>query len=297
MRTARFRLRTGRVLPPEISIVRQPAHNRRQVSSSQFPSPAGDSDTRMEFWKLNQSADVSVAIDSRSGKQWSYSELREDAARIQAALPRLGRKSLGLLIAQNCYECLAAYLAALNSGSALILLDAALNPALLRDFLMAYRPDWVFATQPELKFDGIPEERLGRTRVVRDRGAAGTGNSSRSRPPAEHLGIDGKSEAGSAHAEQPGSECGFHRSVSATDVSRAADYVAANVVFVWALGYQQPLARGRDHCLHRGRCVATGILGCRRSIRLHIVRGCSVHLPDAAADGAAEQERHRHYAS
>ena len=131
-----------------------------------FRVPSGDSDTRMEFWKLNQSGDVTVAIDARSGKQWSYSALREDAARIQAALPRLGRKSLGLLIAQNCYECLAAYLAALNAGCALILLDATLNEALLRDFLVAYRPDWVFANQPELTFEGYRKQCLGRTRVA-----------------------------------------------------------------------------------------------------------------------------------
>ena len=108
----------------------------------------------MEFWKINQSGDALAVIDARSGKQWSYSELRQDAAQIQAGLPHLGRKTLGLLIAQNCYECLAAYLAALNSGSALILLDATLNPELLRDFSLAYRPDWVFAAQPDLGLSG-----------------------------------------------------------------------------------------------------------------------------------------------
>jgi len=134
--------------------------------SSQFPSPAGDSDTSMEFWKLDQSEEAPAVIAARSGKQWTYAALREDAARIQATLPRLGRKSLGLLIAQNCYECLAAYLAALHSGSALIVLDATLNSALLRDFLVAYRPDWVFATQPELELAGYRKSASGETGLL-----------------------------------------------------------------------------------------------------------------------------------
>lgn len=108
----------------------------------------------MEFWKVDRFGEAPAAIDARSGKQWNYAELRADAARIRAALPQLGRKSLGLLIAQNCYECLAAYLAALNAGSAVILLDASLNAELLRDFLLTYRPDWVFTAQPELELAG-----------------------------------------------------------------------------------------------------------------------------------------------
>ncbi len=102
----------------------------------------------MTFWSLSQPDDATAAIDARSGSQWTYATLRAAAARIQAALPDLGRKSLGLMLAQNRYECLAAYLAALNAGSALILLDATLNPELLHDFLQAYQPDWIFTLQP-----------------------------------------------------------------------------------------------------------------------------------------------------
>jgi long-chain acyl-CoA synthetase len=115
----------------------------------------------MEFWKVNQSGEAPAAIDARSGKQWNYAELRNDVAGVQAELPRLGRKSLGLLLAQNRYECLVAYLAALNAGSALIVLDAALDPALMRDFLSAYRPDWVFAAQSELGLAGYRNSAAG----------------------------------------------------------------------------------------------------------------------------------------
>jgi long-chain acyl-CoA synthetase len=115
----------------------------------------------MEFWKVTQPDGSPAAIDARSGKLWSFGQLREDVGRIQAALPRLGRKSLGLLIAGNQYECLAAYLAALNSDAALILLDANLNSELQRDFLAAYRPDWVFAGTPGWRGEGYRESGLG----------------------------------------------------------------------------------------------------------------------------------------
>jgi long-chain acyl-CoA synthetase len=107
----------------------------------------------MTFWKLSQPDEAPAVIDARSGMQWSYAMLRADAARIQAALPNLNRKSLGLVLAQNRQECLAAYLAALNAGSALILLDVTLNPGLLHDFVEAYKPDWIFTAQPD---PGVP---------------------------------------------------------------------------------------------------------------------------------------------
>ncbi len=115
----------------------------------------------MGFWRVGQPGEALAAIDARSRKQWRYGELCDDMGRIQAALPRLGRKSLGLLIAQNRYECLAAYLAALNADSALMLLDATLNATLLSDFLAAYRPDWIFAAQPGLDFAGYQKSKSG----------------------------------------------------------------------------------------------------------------------------------------
>ncbi len=111
-------------------------------------------DTCMEFWKVTHSGEAPAAIDARGVKQWNYGDLRRDVARMQAALPALGRKSLGLLFTQNRYECLVAYLAALNAGSALVLLDAALNAELLRRFLVTYQPDWVFGGQTEMGLAG-----------------------------------------------------------------------------------------------------------------------------------------------
>jgi acyl-CoA synthetase (AMP-forming)/AMP-acid ligase II len=104
----------------------------------------------MDFWKLNHNDDAPAAIEANSGKFHSYSELRADVARFQNALPRVERRSLGLIICTNEYNCLAAYLAALNENSAVILLDSALNESLLREFVLTYHPDWIFAADSKV---------------------------------------------------------------------------------------------------------------------------------------------------
>jgi long-chain acyl-CoA synthetase len=119
-----------------------------------FLNPASSGDTTMEFWRVSQSGEATAAIDAHGGKKWSYADLERDASRIREALPFLGRRSLGFLIANNCYECLAAYLAALNADCALILVDGSLKPALLREVLATYRPDWIHSAQPEFQLEG-----------------------------------------------------------------------------------------------------------------------------------------------
>jgi long-chain acyl-CoA synthetase len=108
----------------------------------------------MEFWKVAHSGEAPAAIDARGGRLWNYGDLRQDVAHLQAALPMMGRKSLGLLLARNRYDCLIAYLAALNAGSALLLLDVSLNAELLGEFLATYHPDWVFTGQTDMSLTG-----------------------------------------------------------------------------------------------------------------------------------------------
>jgi acyl-CoA synthetase (AMP-forming)/AMP-acid ligase II len=118
-------------------------------------------DGGMDFWRLAHSDDSPAAIEANSGKFHSYRELREDMARFRRALPQLDRKSLGLIISANQYPCLTAYLAALNAGNALILLDSSLNEALLREFVNTYQPDWIFVAGTRTDLTGYRESPSG----------------------------------------------------------------------------------------------------------------------------------------
>jgi acyl-CoA synthetase (AMP-forming)/AMP-acid ligase II len=107
----------------------------------------------MKFWSLEHPSNAIFVVDAQTGAQKSYDQLRCDTDRVAAAIPKLGRKSLGLLLGQNRYQCIVAYLAALKSNHALMLVDAALNRKLLLELVAAYRPDWISAGSPDA---GVP---------------------------------------------------------------------------------------------------------------------------------------------
>jgi long-chain acyl-CoA synthetase len=111
----------------------------------------------MKFWMLEQPQNALAVVDAQTGARNSYEQLRRDTERVAGMIPKLGRKSLGLLLAQNRYECIVAYLAALNSNHALMLVDAALNRNLLLELVATYRPDWICAASPDM---GVPGYRM-----------------------------------------------------------------------------------------------------------------------------------------
>ena len=127
--------------------------------------PTAYTGSSMGFWRTQRFGGAVAALDGRSGTEWTYAQLGEDAARIQASLPRPGRKTLGVLLANNRYQCLAAYVAALNADTALIVLDASLNVELLGEFLSAYRPDWLFSDDPEFGIAGYRQSPSGMPRL------------------------------------------------------------------------------------------------------------------------------------
>jgi acyl-CoA synthetase (AMP-forming)/AMP-acid ligase II len=106
------------------------------------------------FWELEHPRDRLAVVDVHTGVQRTYAELRDDVARTIAAMPPHENKSLIMLLAQNRYECLLAYLAALNSGEALMLVDAGLNQELMLKLLSTYQPDFVCAMAAELELPG-----------------------------------------------------------------------------------------------------------------------------------------------
>ena len=106
----------------------------------------------MNFWKLEHPQQQLAVIDAQTGQEWSYGQLREDVEQVASFAPRA--KSLRILLAQNRYHCIVAYLAALNSGDALLLIDATLNRELLTSLIDVYRPYSIYAAPEELSFSG-----------------------------------------------------------------------------------------------------------------------------------------------
>jgi len=106
----------------------------------------------MDFWKIEHAPESLAVIDSATGRRKTYRELRHDVG--QTFMPKQPNRSLILLLAQNRYECLVTYLAALQSGNPLLLADASLNRDLLLQLVNTYRPDYIYASPSDLSLPG-----------------------------------------------------------------------------------------------------------------------------------------------
>jgi long-chain acyl-CoA synthetase len=106
----------------------------------------------MDFWKIEHSLESVAVVEGPAGTPKTYGELRQDVGQI--FMPKQEQRSLIMLLAQNRYECLVAYLAALQSGHPLLLTDASLNRDLLLQLVDTYRPDYIYASCPDLALDG-----------------------------------------------------------------------------------------------------------------------------------------------
>lgn len=109
----------------------------------------------MDFWKLEHPPQSLAVMEPVASLQKTYGELRQDLA--QVLMPR--RRSLIMLLAQNQYSCLLTYLAALQSGHPLLLVDASLNRELLGQLVDTYRPAYIHVSSPDLT---LPEYELRR---------------------------------------------------------------------------------------------------------------------------------------
>ena len=106
----------------------------------------------MDFWKIEHARVSLAVIDAASGRRKTYGEFRHDVGQI--FMPKQPHRSLILLLAQNRYECLVTYLAALQSGNPLLLADASLNRDLLLQLVNTYRPDYIYASSSDLALPG-----------------------------------------------------------------------------------------------------------------------------------------------
>ena len=117
------------------------------------------------FWKLAHPAGNLAVIDVHSGEQKTYGEVRADLQRLRVDIAEPGKKSLMMLLAQNRYECLVAYLTALDAGHPLILVDAALHRDLFMKLVNTYSPDYKLGAGPELAPSGYGHRQAGKLRI------------------------------------------------------------------------------------------------------------------------------------
>lgn len=100
------------------------------------------------FWQLEHPPQNPAVLIAETGQQKTYGELRAAVEQAASAMSAFARDSLVMLLAQNRYECLVVYLAALEARRALLLADATLNQALLQRLVSTYQPDFVYTSNP-----------------------------------------------------------------------------------------------------------------------------------------------------
>jgi long-chain acyl-CoA synthetase len=106
-----------------------------------------------KFWDLRHPPQSLAVVDRHGARQVSYGELLGDVAQAAAAMTAASdQKTVCLLLAQNRYESLVGYLAALRARKALILADAGLNSELLTRVISTYHPDLISAASADLSF-------------------------------------------------------------------------------------------------------------------------------------------------
>src|SRR5437660_279104 len=106
----------------------------------------------MQLWKIEHAPESLAAVEAATGRRKTYGELRHDVG--QMFMPKQPQRALILLLAQNRYECLVTYLAALQSRNPLLLVEASLNRDLLLQLVNAYRPDYIYASPSDLSLPG-----------------------------------------------------------------------------------------------------------------------------------------------
>ena len=104
----------------------------------------------MNFWQADHHPETLAVVEPCTGRQKTYGELLQDVK--QTFLP--SKRSLIMLSAQNRYECLLTYLAALQSGNPLLLADPGLNRELLLQLVEKYCPAYIYNCPTEIELPG-----------------------------------------------------------------------------------------------------------------------------------------------
>ena len=107
---------------------------------------------------LNQADPQSIALyDSVQSQQISYAALCSLVDQLRSQF-NSGLKYLVFHFGRNDLTSLAWYLAAVDAGLAVALLDEALAPALKQQLIALYEPEWIVYSNPATQFGSIDEE-------------------------------------------------------------------------------------------------------------------------------------------
>ena len=99
----------------------------------------------MSFWNFADGHDAVAFLTGSTEvtRSITYAELERMVSVTLGVLGTNERKRLGLILCRTTPEAVTAYLAALRSGDAVILLNENLEQSLLRDILDRYTPEWI----------------------------------------------------------------------------------------------------------------------------------------------------------
>lgn len=113
------------------------------------PPPGGASaPATRPFWQIPASAAGSSCLVTDDGRCLSRAELQAHVDTIKVHLD-FPRKALGFVLCRNDLPSLAAYLACLQRGHAVLLLPHDIGPTLLEPLAEAYQPDFIWSARSE----------------------------------------------------------------------------------------------------------------------------------------------------
>lgn len=106
-----------------------------------------------KFWQISE-FDQEEALLEENGDSISYSQLQSLSEDLAENFSN-NKKDLLFILASNNIESIMGYIAALNSNTAVLLIDANIDDELFANLVNTYRPDFVWGSQISIKEDGI----------------------------------------------------------------------------------------------------------------------------------------------
>lgn len=128
----------------------------------------------MRFWQVDHPGDRLAIAQDIPALALTYSELRDAVADTSGRLGHAGGKQLGFILCRNNVASVVCYLAALQKGDAVALLNADLESSLLQRLVAAYQPEWIAAPPATSAPEGYALQEASDQRLVFVRRNGGT---------------------------------------------------------------------------------------------------------------------------